>query len=34
MERLDLSRKRKEIEQISLVFTRWTISYNGTINYL
>ena len=26
--------KRKEIEQISLVFARWTISYNGTINYL
>ena len=34
MERLDLPHKRKEIEQISLVITRWTISYNGTINYL
>jgi len=34
MERLDLPHKRKEIEQISLVFARWTISYNGTINYL
>jgi hypothetical protein len=26
MERLDLPHKRKEIEQISLVFARWTIS--------
>jgi hypothetical protein len=34
MERLDLPHKRKEIEQISLVLTRWTISYDGTINYL
>jgi len=34
MERLDLPHKRKEIEQVSLVFARWTISYNGTINYL
>lgn len=34
MERLDLTHKRKEVEQISLVFARWTISYNGTINYL
>ncbi len=34
MERLDLPHKRKEIEQISLVIARWTISYNGTINYL
>lgn len=34
MERLDLPHRRKEIEQISLVFARWTISYNGTINYL
>ncbi|MDH3534199.1 MAG: hypothetical protein OER87_00440, partial [Gammaproteobacteria bacterium] len=34
MERLDLPHKRKEIEQISLVFARWTISYDGTINYL
>lgn len=34
MERLDLPHKRKEIEQISLVFARWTISYNGTLNYL
>jgi len=34
MERLDLPHRRKEIEQISLVFARWTISCNGTINYL
>ena len=34
MERLDLPHRRKEIEQISLVFARWTIGYNGTINYL
>jgi hypothetical protein len=34
MERLDLPHKRKEIEQISLVITRWTVGYNGTINYL
>lgn len=34
MERLDLPHKRKEIEQISLVFARWTVSYQGTINYL
>ncbi len=34
MERLDLPHKRKEIEQISLVVARWTISYDGTINYL
>ncbi len=34
MERLDLPHRRREVEQISLVFTRWTISYNGTINYL
>lgn len=34
MERLELSRRRREVEQISLVFARWTTSYNGTINYL
>ena len=34
MERLDLPHKRREIEQISLVIARWTIGYNGTINYL
>jgi len=34
MERLDLPHKRREIEQISLVFARWTVSYRGTINHL
>ena len=34
MERLDLPHRRKEIEQISLVFARWTMSYGGTINFL
>ena len=34
MERLDLPHKRKEIEQISLVFARWLMSYGGTINHL
>ncbi len=34
MERLDLPHRRREIEQISLVIARWTMSYNGNINYL
>ena len=34
MERLDLPHRRREIEQVSLVVARWTISYRGTINYL
>ncbi len=34
MERLDMPHRRREIEQISLVFARWTIGYDGTINYL
>ena len=34
MERLDLPHKRREIEQISLLIARWTISYHGTINHL
>lgn len=34
MERLDLPHRRREIEQISLVLARWTVSYNGTINHL
>ena len=34
MERLDLPHRRKEIEQISLIFARWTMSYGGTINFL
>lgn len=34
MERLDLPHRRREIEQISLIIARWTISYQGNINYL
>lgn len=34
MERLDLPHKRKEIEQISLVFARWIFRYDGKINHL
>jgi len=34
MERLDLPHKRREVEQISLVFARWTISYHGKITHL
>ncbi len=34
MERLDLPHKRREIEQISLVFARWIMGYGGTINFL
>ena len=34
MEKLDLPHKRREIEQVSLVLARWTVSYHGTINYL
>ena len=34
MERLELPHKRREIEQISLLLARWTVSYHGTINYL
>ena len=34
MEKLDLPHKRCEIEQVSLIFARWTVSYHGTINYL
>jgi hypothetical protein len=34
MERLDLPHKRKEVEQISLVFTRWILHYEGKINHL
>ena len=34
MERLDLPHKRREIEQISLVLARWTVSYKGTIHHL
>ncbi|MEM7562281.1 MAG: hypothetical protein AAF353_04420 [Pseudomonadota bacterium] len=34
MNKLDLPHRRKELEQISLIFARWTISYQGRINYL
>ena len=34
MNQLDLPHKRKEIEQVSLIFARWTIRYNGRIKYL
>ena len=33
MERLDLPHKRKEVEQISLIFARWIVLYNGKINH-
>jgi hypothetical protein len=34
MEHLDLPHRRLELEQISLVIVRWTISYEGKINTL
>jgi len=34
MERLDLPHKRREIEQISLVFVRWILRYDGRVNHL
>ena len=33
MERLDLPHKRKEVEQLSVIFARWIIRYGGTINH-
>jgi hypothetical protein len=33
MERLHLPHKRKEVEQISLIFARWIVLYNGRINH-
>jgi predicted house-cleaning noncanonical NTP pyrophosphatase (MazG superfamily) len=33
MERLDLPNKRKEVEQISLIFARWIVLYRGKINH-
>ena len=33
MERLDLPHKRKEVEQISLIFARWIVLYSGKINH-
>jgi len=34
MEKLDLPHKRKEIEQISLIFARWIIHYHGKLNHI
>lgn len=34
MEKLDLPHKRMEIEQISLIFARWIIQYNGRLNHI
>ena len=34
MEKLDLPHRRRELEQISLIFARWTVSFHGRINYL
>ena len=34
MEKLDLPHKRKEIEQISLIFARWIIQYQGRLKHI
>ena len=34
MEKLDLPHKRMEIEQISLIFARWTMQYHGRLNHI
>jgi len=34
LDRLDLPHKRREVEQVSLIFARWTIRYRGQINHL
>lgn len=34
MEKLDLPHKRKEIEQISLIFARWIIKFEGRLNHI
>jgi len=34
MEKLDLPHKRKEVEQISLIFARWIIHYQGQLNHI
>jgi hypothetical protein len=34
MEHVELLQKRKEVEQISLIFARWIFSYGGKINHL
>lgn len=34
MEKLDLPHKRQEIEQVSLIFARWIIEYDGKLNHI
>ena len=34
MEKLDLPHKRRELEQVSLVFARWVIQYSGQLNHI
>ena len=34
MEKLDLPHRRKEIEQISLIFARWVIHYHGQLKHI
>lgn len=34
MEKLDLPHKRRELEQVSLIFARWVIQYNGQLNHI
>ncbi len=34
LDRLDLPHKRREVEQVSLIFARWTIRYRGQIRHL
>ncbi len=34
MEKLDLPHRRQEIEQISLIFARWVIHYNGQLKHI
>jgi len=34
MEKLDLPHKRKEIEQISLIFARWVIHFHGQLKHI
>ena len=34
MEKLDLPHKRREIEQISLIFARWVIKFQGQLNHI
>lgn len=34
MEKLDLPHRRREIEQISLIFARWVIHFNGQLKHI